>query len=43
MVLARDRDAIAREYATDYETTFAIGAPRSARTVRRARLAGRDR
>ena len=27
MALARDRDAIAREYATDFETTFAIGAP----------------
>src|SRR5439155_614591 len=27
MVLARDRDAIAREYASDFETTFAIGAP----------------
>ena len=41
MVLARDRDAIAREYATDFETTFAIGAP----AVRRARsdgLAWRD-
>ena len=41
MVLARDRDAIAREYATDYETTFAIGAP----ALRRARsdgLAWRD-
>ena len=41
MVLARDRDAIAREYATDFETTFAIGAP----ALRRARsdgLAWRD-
>jgi len=27
MALARDRDAIAREYASDFETTFAIGAP----------------
>ena len=27
MALARDRDAIAREYATDFETTFEIGAP----------------
>jgi len=41
MVLARDRDAIAREYATIFETTFAIGAP----ALRRARsdgLAWRD-
>src|SRR5438093_2479383 len=41
MVLARERDAIAREYATDFETTFAIGAP----ALRRARsdgLAWRD-
>ena len=41
MVLARDRDAIAHEYATDFETTFAIGAP----ALRRARsdgLAWRD-
>jgi len=41
MALARDRDAIAREYATDFETTFAIGAP----ALRRARsdgLAWRD-
>ena len=41
MVLARDRDAIAREYARDFETTFAIGAP----ALRRARsdgLAWRD-
>ncbi|HWX74685.1 MAG TPA: triphosphoribosyl-dephospho-CoA synthase [Solirubrobacteraceae bacterium] len=41
MVLARDRDAIAREYATDFETTFALGAP----ALRRARsdgLAWRD-
>ena len=27
MVLARDRDAIAREYATDFEATFGVGAP----------------
>jgi len=27
MALARDRDAIAREYATDFETTFEIGVP----------------
>jgi triphosphoribosyl-dephospho-CoA synthase len=27
MVLARDRDAIAREYATDFETTFETGVP----------------
>ena len=27
MALARERDAIAREYASDFETTFAIGAP----------------
>ena len=27
MALARDRDAIAREYATDFETTFEAGAP----------------
>jgi len=41
MVLARDRDAIAREYATDFDTTFAIGVP----ALRRARsdgLAWRD-
>ena len=41
MALARDRDAIAREYATDFETTFVIGAP----ALRRARsdgLAWRD-
>ena len=36
MVLARARDAIAREYATDFETTFAIGAP----ALRRARADG---
>jgi len=41
MALARERDAIAREYATDFETTFEIGAP----ALRRARsdgLAWRD-
>src|SRR5437016_4093331 len=27
MALARDRDAIAREYATEFETTFEIGTP----------------
>ena len=27
MALARDRDAIAREYATDFEATFGVGAP----------------
>jgi triphosphoribosyl-dephospho-CoA synthase len=27
MALARDRDAIAREYATDFRTTFEVGAP----------------
>jgi triphosphoribosyl-dephospho-CoA synthase len=27
MALARDRDAIAREYATDFESTFGVGAP----------------
>ena len=27
MALARDRDAVAREYATDFETTFEIGTP----------------
>src|SRR5438128_8807974 len=27
MALARDRDAVAREYATDFEKTFEIGAP----------------
>src|SRR2546421_4731806 len=27
IALARDRDAIAREYASDFETTFEIGAP----------------
>src|SRR5213078_2974296 len=36
MALARARDAIAREYATDFETTFEIGTP----GLRRARLAG---
>jgi triphosphoribosyl-dephospho-CoA synthase len=27
MALAADRDAVAREYASDFETTFALGAP----------------
>jgi len=27
MALARDRDAVAREYATDFRTTFEVGAP----------------
>lgn len=27
MALARDRDAVAREYATDFQTTFEAGAP----------------
>ena len=36
MALARDRDAIAREYATDFEATFEIGAP----ALRRARSDG---
>jgi len=36
MALARERDAIAREYATDFETTFEIGAP----ALRRARSDG---
>jgi len=36
MALARDRDAIAREYATDFATTFEIGAP----ALRRARADG---
>jgi triphosphoribosyl-dephospho-CoA synthase len=36
MALARERDAIAREYATDFETTFEIGAP----ALRRARADG---
>ncbi len=27
MALARDRDAIAREYATDFESTFEVGVP----------------
>jgi triphosphoribosyl-dephospho-CoA synthase len=41
MALARDRDAIAREYATDFGTTFDVGAP----ALRRAltdRLAWQD-
>ncbi len=36
MALAADRDAIAREYATDFQTTFDIGVP----ALRRARAAG---
>jgi triphosphoribosyl-dephospho-CoA synthase len=36
MTLASERDAIAREYATDFDTTFTIGAP----AVARARAAG---
>lgn len=36
MVLAAERDAIAREYATDFETTFDVGAP----ALRRARADG---
>jgi len=36
MALTRDRDAIAREYATDFEATFEIGAP----ALRRARSDG---
>jgi triphosphoribosyl-dephospho-CoA synthase len=36
MALARDRDAIAREYATDFESTFGVGAP----ALRRARSDG---
>ena len=36
MALARDRDAIAREYATDFESTFGVGAP----GLRRARSDG---
>jgi triphosphoribosyl-dephospho-CoA synthase len=41
MALARDRDAIASEYATDFRTTFEVGAP----ALRRAladKLAWRD-
>src|SRR5206468_3284296 len=34
MALARDRDAIAREYATDFATTFEIGAPALRRELR---------
>jgi triphosphoribosyl-dephospho-CoA synthase len=36
MALAADRDSIAREYVTDFSTTFGIGAP----AVREARAAG---
>jgi len=36
MTLARERDAIAREYASDFDTTFTVGAP----TMARARAAG---
>jgi triphosphoribosyl-dephospho-CoA synthase len=36
MVLARDRDAIANEYASDYDRTFRLTAP----ALRRARSAG---
>jgi triphosphoribosyl-dephospho-CoA synthase len=36
MALAADRDAIAREYATDFQTTFDVGAP----ALRRARTDG---
>jgi triphosphoribosyl-dephospho-CoA synthase len=36
MVLATDRDAIAREYATSYVTTFSVGAP----AIRQARESG---
>jgi len=36
MTLAADRDAIAREYVTDFQTTFDLGAP----VLRRARAAG---
>src|SRR5207247_5549350 len=41
MALARDRDAIAREYATDFATTFEIGAPGLHRALS-DRLAWRD-
>jgi triphosphoribosyl-dephospho-CoA synthase len=36
MALARERDAVAREYATDFRTTFELGAP----ALRRARADG---
>jgi len=36
MALAQDRDAIAREYATEFRTTFELGVP----TLARARAAG---
>jgi triphosphoribosyl-dephospho-CoA synthase len=38
MALAADRDGVAREYATDFATTFELGAP----TLRRARQDGLD-
>jgi triphosphoribosyl-dephospho-CoA synthase len=38
MVLAAERDGVAREYATDFATTFGIGAP----ALREARGAGLD-
>jgi triphosphoribosyl-dephospho-CoA synthase len=38
MALAADRDTIAREYVTDFSTTFEVGAP----ALRRARAAGRS-
>src|SRR2546425_1586020 len=41
MALARDRDAVAREYATDFEKTFEIGAPGLHRALS-DRLAWRD-
>jgi triphosphoribosyl-dephospho-CoA synthase len=34
MVLAADRDAIAREYATEFQTTFDVGAPALLRALR---------
>lgn len=34
MTLAAERDAIAREYATDFQTTFEVGAPALARARR---------
>jgi triphosphoribosyl-dephospho-CoA synthase len=36
MALARERDAVAREYATDFQTTFELGVP----ALRRARADG---
>src|SRR6266700_2216888 len=41
MALARDRDAVAREYAADFATTFEIGAPGLHRALS-DRLAWRD-